>query len=379
MISSIRIERFKSYLDQDFSLGNLTVLTGTNGAGKSTVLQAILLMRQAAARPSGDYVELNGPYSLALGEAVEVLHVSAERRDGIKLSLKDELGQTCDFEFSVSSERSQRLKKICKIPPTHSSSINGTDRQFSYLCAERIGPRDVFEAASFDENDLNVGARGEAVAQVLATQDKSEVHSYLINSQSIAVNARSNLRDQTELWLSSIVRPIQIDAQWVAGTNVTTLRFKHPGFLSDWVRPSNAGFGLTYALPVIVSGLVLKPGSILLVENPEAHLHPKGQSAIGEFLARVSRSGVQVIVETHSDHVLNGIRKAVAIDRVIPAEQILIYFFDIGTSKEGSYSQPKIQKIQMRENGEIFPWPSKFFDQIESDLAQLALVRTKKI
>lgn len=73
----------------------------------------------------------------------------------------------------------------------------------------------------------------------------------------------------------------------------------------------NMGFGVSYSLPIIVALLSAREGDILVLENPEAHLHPRGQRKIGELVALAAANGVQIFMETHSDHVLNGIRLSV--------------------------------------------------------------------
>ena len=90
---------------------------------------------------------------------------------------------------------------------------------------------------------------------------------------------------------------------------------------SSEYRPTNVGFGITYALPIVVSALSARPGSLLIVENPEAHLHPRGQVKMGELLCQASEAGIQVLIETHSDHVLNGIRLAVRDSQSRPRER----------------------------------------------------------
>lgn len=93
----------------------------------------------------------------------------------------------------------------------------------------------------------------------------------------------------------------------------------------DPVVATNIGFGISYVLPIIVTGLIAKPDTIMVVENPEAHLHPSAQSKIGQFLAVIAQSGVNVIVETHSDHVINGIQIATA-KHIISKEHVSINF-----------------------------------------------------
>ena len=73
------------------------------------------------------------------------------------------------------------------------------------------------------------------------------------------------------------------------------------------LRAENIGYGISYTLPVIVALLSAQPGALVILENPEAHLHPGGQAALAKLIAKVASEGIQVIVETHSDHIINGI------------------------------------------------------------------------
>src|SRR4029079_13492459 len=131
-----------------------------------------------------------------------------------------------------------------------------------------------------------------------------------------------------------IAPEIELRAVTYPDTNMTALRLKRRGVTTEWLRPTNIGFGVTYALPIIVAGLLAAPGSLFLVENPEAHLHPAGQSRIGRFLATLAAAGVQVIAETHTDPARNGVRLAAA-DPAHPLrhDQAIIQFFHGNTAK----------------------------------------------
>ncbi|NJO03887.1 MAG: DUF3696 domain-containing protein [Bacteroidia bacterium] len=128
------------------------------------------------------------------------------------------------------------------------------------------------------------------------------------------------------------------------------------------INPSNVGFGYSYILPVVVSGLVAQSGDILIIENPEAHLHPRAQSRLTKFLAKVASCGVQIFIETHSEHILNALRIAVIEDDIAISNQDLsvLYFHD----KEDGY----FTHIPIQADGKINIWPESFFDQNEKDL-----------
>ena len=174
--------------------------------------------------------------------------------------------------------------------------------------------------------------------------------------------------------MTQIVRPTQIEAEWFPNTSITRLRFKTPGIRTEWTRAPNAGFGISYALPIVVAALRAEAGGLLLVENPEAHLHPAGQSMIGGFLAQVAADGVQIFLETHSDHVLNGIRVAVADGRAaFPTDQTVVHFF-----RAEDDDGPVLESMELDRTGQLSAWPAGFFDQTQVDLAVLASTRRRK-
>jgi predicted ATPase len=174
------------------------------------------------------------------------------------------------------------------------------------------------------------------------------------------------LKYEVEAWLSEIARPIEVRGERFGSSTVAELSFRSPG--GEWVLATNMGFGLSYALPVILGGLIAETAGLFIVENPEAHLHPAGQSRIGVFLAWLAGRGVQVLLETHSDHVLNGIRRAVAEHRYLAHENVIIHYF--GPDEINGEPGP-IQAITIKESGNLSAWPAQFFDQYQIDVSSL--------
>ena len=368
MISEVRLENFKRFHELILKTANLTVLTGANGAGKTSVLHALLLARQMARQPGKSHVESNGVDTLELGGPEDVIHREASD-DLAAVEVADIQSNHCRWAFRATSANDTRTLNATVVdsPDGYSEALAGPAPQFCYLCAERLGPRDVLGASAASVTELDVGSRGEFVAQVLASCDRSRVSAGRLESSSTEI---PSLLHQTENWMSRIVRPIQIEAEWFPNTSVARLRFKTPGLRAEWTRAPNAGFGISYALPVVVAALRAEVGGLLLVENPEAHLHPAGQSEIGGFLARVAADGVQVFLETHSDHVLNGMRVAVADgSAALQSEQVVIHFF------RAQDDGPPLQSIELQRTGQLTAWPVGFFDQAQVDLAALASQR----
>lgn len=367
MIDQIALRNLKRFRALDIDLAPLTLLSGLNGGGKTTLLHALLLARLASMNGGATRVPLNGAFGLALGEARDVMHEDEEIDGAIEITLRDG-DAAATWRFGAEGDRSLNLRVDARPEKPPAAFAEGA-RRFTYLCAERLGPRDTLPVDSSALDDLQVGHQGEFTAQVLSILERRPVDPARRHPAQTTVT----LAAQTESWVSAIVRPVQIFADWVAGTGVATIRFKTPGLRSQQTRPTNMGFGVSYALPIIVAGLTIERDGLLLVENPEAHLHPAGQSAMGAFLARVAGAGVQVVVETHSDHVLNGIRRAIAVDRVLPAASARAHFFGIAGD-----DIPHPVSLSFGEQGDVSNWPPGFFDQFETDLGSLSRARRKK-
>lgn len=367
MITALRIRNFKRFTSLELPLRKLTVLTGLNGTGKSTALQGLLLARQAAEREEAHVVQLNGPFGLALGEALDILHPDADPQQ-IEVAVAANRNWH-QYVFDVPHDRALNLPIISR-PPAHPETFELHGMGFTYLSAERLGPRDQLDVSADELDLIDVGVQGEYTAQALALHETREVRQPLRHPDTVQ-HGVTTLRTQVENWASTIIRPIRINAQWPAGITASIIRFQEPElirqqvFASELIRPTNMGFGFSYALPIIVAGLLSPEGGMLIVENPEAHLHPAGQSRLGSFLSRVAGSGVQVILETHSDHIINGIRLAAAEQRSIDPTDVVLHFFS-----ESADSGPEM--VELTSRGGLTAWPKGFFDQLEEDLGRLA-------
>ncbi|QRK11767.1 DUF3696 domain-containing protein [Archangium violaceum] len=367
MITKLQITGFKRFSSCALDFAALTVLTGLNGAGKTTILQALLLAREASTTGAST-VPLNGPFGLELGSAEDILNLNTAV-DTSEIELLASLDDGTDVRFLLDARDETLLHLPIKSRPERiPQALGGSNRAFTYLSAERLGPRDVLGASARPAEDLGVGVQGEFCAQVLALHGLKEKVSKGRLHPHRHEEADTFLKYQVEAWLSDIARPTEINTDWFPNTSVTALRFRVPG--GEWVRAPNMGFGVSYSLPIVLAGLFTPVDGLLIVENPEAHLHPAGQSRMGTFLATLAGAGVQVLVETHSDHVLNGIRRAIGEHLVLGAEQALVHFFDVGSD-----GQPQTTPLRFTQTGNLSNWPRRFFDQYQIDVAALSRVR----
>lgn len=135
----------------------------------------------------------------------------------------------------------------------------------------------------------------------------------------------------------------------------------------------DVGVGVSQVLPVIVAALFAERGSIVMVEEPESHLHPLAQTQLAEMLAAVSRErGVQFIVETHSEHLLRRIQTLVARETV-KTEDLRMYFVE----RDGKAA--KLQKLEVDPFGTIRPWPEHFFGDSAGEAREQAKARAERM
>lgn len=368
MIQRLSLHNFKCFVSETLELAPLTLLTGVNGVGKSSVLQALLLLRQAEIAPSNEpFVKLNGRDQLQLGQASDVLcRAAKDDPTQIRMVAHGAVGEG-EWTFDAHTDTDRALK----FQRAHAEKFPElAEAPFVYLHAERLGPRQALGLHSLPTDAIHVGALGEYVAHVLTQHQDTSVRPELLHPKTEDIH---QLRIQVELWMQALVPGIKVKSKIDPDFGTSGLWWTRGGVTSEWVSATNMGFGASYSVPIVVAGLLAKKGSLFLVENPEAHLHPSGQSAMGRFLATLAAAGVQVVCETHSDHILNGIRLA-AIDarHALRSDQVRVHFFS--QSQDRTLST---QQLTLSKKGDLSAWPPGFFDQTEQDLRELLHARTR--
>ncbi len=357
MIRFLRLENFKCFESQELIFGALTLLSGLNGMGKSSVLQALLLLRQSFQQEllHKTGLALNGDL-VKIGTAQDALFEDAgEEKIGFELALKNNSRGKWRFNYNKEADVLD-LDRAEVEDGIYQTSLFKDD--FHYLQAERLGPRRFFEMSVYQvQQHRQIGTRGEYAAHLLDTYGSEKI----VNESLAYPDAESlKLRDQVEAWLEEISPGTRIHIDPHKAMDLVNLEYsfvtgKH---VSSNFRSTNVGFGLTYTLPVIVALLSSAPGSLIMIENPEAHLHPKGQVRIGELISIAAACGIQVIVESHSDHILNGIRLAV-FNGKLTHDNVKLHYFE---RKEANQGMTSVVTPNIDPNGRIDRWPEGFFD-----------------
>lgn len=366
MINTLFLDHFKCFEHLRLPLAPLTVLAGVNAAGKSTVIQALVLLHQGGMTRFSTSLQLNGEL-VQLGSFDDIVDKETGRDSfGIGVQSGD---CSLSWEFQSQDRTSLVVPGRCTLPVETRKAEHDALHQveeaigtLGYLCTDRIGPRETYVVNAAESANLSPGPRGEFTPWLIHRLDEHEVLPELRQEK-----AALTLPRQVEAWLADFFPGAGMDIQPISGANLVLLsiRTRQDG---KFHRPQNVGFGLTHVLPVLTLCLGAKRGQVLAIENPEAHLHPSAQAKMGYFLGRVAAAGVQVIVESHSDHILNGLRKAVR-DKRLKCDQVAIHFFDRRERLPEGGTQ--IISPVINDQGQLSIWPGGFFDQYEKDLAEL--------
>ena len=367
MIDRIKLTNYLAFRELSLATRNLTLLTGANSGGKSSILHSLAMLRQSAeAQTLPGALLLNGRL-IELGLGGDVLHadpVAIEGHEEVLLGIGVELDQDL-LHWTAAYDQSADVLTV-KAEPAELPNTSLFKPGFQYLKADRIVPQ-VTYPKSHEQVTVkrSLGPRGEHVANFL------RVHGDEVVKCEAAVHpdgASPRLLDQTNAWLNSLSPGTSLDVADVEGTDFVRLRFRRAGpeVKTDPQRATNVGFGLTYALPVVVACLMAAEGDLLLMENPEAHLHPRGQALLGRLCALAASCGAQVSVESHSDHDRNAIRLAIKHGE-LQSDRTIMHFFD----RESGVLQPGLSTVEVNREGMIEEWPKGFFDQWDQAIEQL--------
>lgn len=236
----------------------------------------------------------------------------------------------------------------------------------SHLGPLRGAPRRVYQWAG--ETPADVGSQGEyAIAALLAAA-----------AQGRAIAAGPDRPGRPfDVFIAGLLAELGIiDAFRVAPvaagrTEYEVLVRTHPG--SPEVRLTDVGFGISQVLPALVQAFYAPPGATVWMEQPEIHLHPMAQSNLADVFIDAIQAheggqprGVQLVIETHSEHFLTRLQRRIAERRVSPAD-VAVYF--VRNDRGGA----ELETLQLDASGEILNWPENFFGDEMADIAARAL------
>lgn len=372
MIKSIGLKGFKCFNEKNLiPLKQVTVLYGKNGRGKSTVAQSLLLLAQSMRKYNSlNYLVVNDGY-VSLGLFEELINKDSTNKS-FEVDIESENGDSISAVFEPSEIYphlgalvSQKVNGketfetmsgsgdgtgTVEYANTLSSGVTSDNailqglKDIIYVSADRNGP--VNESRiEYQQEEVPLSPIGQNIINVIAecgpafAEELEQNLSYILSGASLSIRF---IQDKIELGLSS-------------SNGGSTM------------RPINVGFGYSYVLPVIVAAMLAKPRSVVIIENPEAHLHSGAQSRLANFLISQSISKkFQLILETHSDHVINGLRIATKSNTVTPSDTVILHF-----SHNEDAIIPEVKEIRCDKDGNLSDYPDDFMDEWTKQLLEL--------
>lgn len=346
MIEQITINDFKCFSNETFTFKPLTLLTGTNSSGKSSLIQSILLSgNHASGSDLLEYIRSMGNFDDLKNKYVnpETYTVSIDFTEGESNSV---LGSKVSFGLQDGQFNAQL---------TYPSRL-------TYLNSNRLTISEMNSSNTILLNDRYFGIDGKFIAHYYELHKDEPIEEYLIKNPDFP----RTLEAQVEYWLKEIVdQSLRFQTEELSSTTIKAF-YELDGLE---FKPNNIGAGVSYLVTILVACLSAKMNNIIIVENPEIHLHPKAQSRLIDFLTFIANNGVQIILESHSDHIFNGIRKNIYLYN--HSETVNKSFIDEGKVSIHYFDKNKRLPIVLDDAGQVKNHQEGLFDQFDDDLNAL--------
>lgn len=399
MISKYSISNFKIHKSEYiFNLNGLTILTGTNNSGKSSLTQSLRLLSKIN-RNSFSYTKLPFEQISELGDFKKTLNKEVSRRESIKykLSLKIENLKFCNVELEFDSVYNYKLNFVDMTDAAILKRIDIYFKNSSELVKnyEFVINTNNSNPITYDLNEIILNDKEEKrvllqkgillkglypnfIPQFLQQGFKElltiNAHLGNINENSIkyipALRNNGNTADILDNFKENIIFDNEtrlLDAFYIWTNKILNSKFKLK--IEENKRKIVAlenniefdllqiGFGNTQILPILITVLTAKRGDLVIIENPEVHLHPKWKTNLVELFYYAVKFGVNILIETQSLEIVNRIRLSVKNDNTLK-DKTSLYFFENHSLK------CSIQKIEIEDTGSLDLWPDDFVDKV---------------
>ena len=371
MLTKVRLKNFKSQVDLAVDLGRFTAFTGYNAAGKTTVLQSLVFLKQSLSRNEATFND----YLLRLGDFREVAYGhDASLPVRIEVALDDGPGEMAySLETSpegVEESFSRGGERAWSWDSRKEGVIEASGRLFFPLAAGGYG------GGTYDTDDYTgtVAAQKALMkwfedALYLSSNRGFTRYNYPLlagNPTVVDISNRAGDASALEEWLSNLIlyrlneakrfpemqKRLDVMAARLAklGVEVSPYVTDGPSVVVDlvengmWVSAVNSGYGVNQSVATVVLGSLSEEGALVMIEEPETHLHPRYQRTMAEILLGMAQEGKQVLITSHSDHILQTLAELAERDG-LGEDDVRVYHFE----KQGRETQPTRVDLSDRE------------------------------
>lgn len=334
MIQQIIINNFRGIVLEDLELKPLTLLTGLNSTGKSTCFQAILTT-----------LYHNGKNANILLSSYDLSFATNRNRNVNAKSIHIEVKSDNNKHFNI------HLNDELAISETK-GEVDLEDSIY-YLSANRLAYDLNMEAVS---PNFKVGIQGEYLFGTFESEKSNQLDASLIKDKE-----SETLSAQLNWWLSYILGiKFEMQTEKITPNRVKVI-YKSDDLPN--LSPQQLGVGVSYLAKIIIMCLRAKKDDTLMLENPEIHLHPAAQSRLGEFFVFISNAGIQLLLETHCENLINKIQYEVYKNHIKNTDAILYY--------KGGITAP-FQRLDFMGNGKFnMDFPEGFFDATLNEMLEM--------
>ncbi|MFZ1560032.1 MAG: DUF3696 domain-containing protein, partial [Saprospiraceae bacterium] len=414
-LSNLNFSNFKNWKNFNTDLTKINLFFGQNSSGKSSIIQLLLLLKQTVENTDDKVVLFFGDNKsyVNLGNFDEIINREAINKildfgigfdflDNLMLNVKVSKSKNGIVELSELKARNiysnilivkiehhyhlriehlrnetkkvkkfQHINSFYKVPneslldESFKDSLDVLEKSIKYLFSRMIyiGPLRENPKREYKwtgSRHSHFGIRGENTFDAIITSIK-ENEKYV----SQYFNFEGSLAEIVGNWLIEFgmaddfqIIPIS-EAKQLYQVNVKTKGSK------NWVDICDVGFGVSQILPIIALCYYAPMGSILIIEQPEIHLHPKVQSGLGDLLIDAALSGnIQFIIESHSEHLLTRIQRRIAEEK-IDDKDVKINFCNLIDGES------VLEELEVDDFGEIINWPENFFGDEMEEIYQM--------
>ena len=368
MLTSVSIHNFKCLRNvDDVNLATINILSGANGEGKSSFVQVLLMLSQTWNRGKYDLLNPCDTEMIYLGDFQQILSYDAAPREMlIGLAFNGDTGESFELRYDENAQNPQ-YGELCGLKfngeemLADASDMGGADDVENDVTpsAPVLGTLDSYPALMSLKRVFYVSANRKAASRAMRKSLGANEKRFLpdgLNVLQMIAGMDSEGKELLKQYMNKIFggATVKVDED----EENYRLQLDSHAESEHLYDPVNVGYGYSYVLTMLVSLIIARKNDYIVIENPEAHLHPSAQAEVMKIIAEVATSkGVQLFIETHSDHIVNG--ALVAVNRkTLTNQELEILFFNKG----------HVQNLEITESGRIMNPPKKFCDQYSKDL-----------